>query len=140
VEELDATYWESLDQMLSRVDIVSVNCPRTPASFHLLSRRRLVLLQPHAFIVNTSRGEVIDERALGDMIEAGQLAGAGLDVFEHEPAVDPRLMAADNVLLLPHMGSATIEGRQEMGEKVLINIRTFVDGHTPPDRVLETMF
>jgi glyoxylate reductase len=140
VEELDATYWESLDQMLSRVDIVSVNCPRTPASFHLLSRRRLALLQPHAFIVNTSRGEVIDERALGDMIEAGQLAGAGLDVFEHEPAVDPRLMAADNVLLLPHMGSATIEGRQEMGEKVLINIRTFVDGHTPPDRVLETMF
>jgi len=140
VEELDATYWESLDQMLSRVDIVSVNCPRTPASFHLLSRRRLVLLQPHAFIVNTSRGEVIDERALGDMIEAGQLAGAGLDVFEHEPAVDPRLMAADNVLLLPHMGSATIEGRQEMGEKVVINIRTFVDGHTPPDRVLETMF
>ncbi|MEK9899626.1 MAG: NAD(P)-dependent oxidoreductase, partial [Rhodospirillaceae bacterium] len=122
------------------VDIVSVNCPRTPATYHLLSRRRLALLQPHAFIVNTSRGEVIDERALGDMIEAGQIAGAGLDVFEHEPAVDPRLMAADNVVLLPHLGSATVEGRQEMGEKVVINIRTFVDGHTPPDRVLETMF
>jgi glyoxylate reductase len=140
VDELDATYWESLDQMLARVDIVSVNCPRTPATFHLLSRRRLALLQPHTFIVNTSRGEVIDERALGGMIEAGQIAGAGLDVFEHEPAVDPRLMAADNVLLLPHLSSATIEGRQEMGEKVVINIRTFVDGHTPPDRVLETMF
>ena len=139
-EELDATYWESLDQMLARVDIVSVNCPRTPATYHLLSRRRLALLQPHAFIVNTSRGEVVDERALGDMIEAGQLAGAGLDVFEHEPAVDQRLMAADSVVLLPHLGSATFEGRQEMGEKVVINIRTFVDGHTPPDRVLETMF
>ena len=140
MEELDATYWESLDQMLARVDIVSVNCPRTPATYHLLSRRRLALLQPHSYIVNTSRGEVIDERALGDMIEAGQIAGAGLDVFEHEPAVDPRLMAADNVLLLPHLSSATIEGRQEMGEKVVVNIRTFVDGHTPPDRVLETMF
>ena len=138
--ELDATYWESLDQMLARVDIVSVNCPRTPATYHLLSRRRLGLLQPHAFIVNTSRGEVIDERALGDMIEGGQIAGAGLDVFEHEPAVDPRLMAANNVVLLPHLSSATIEGRQEMGDKVVINIRTFVDGHTPPDRVLETMY
>jgi glyoxylate reductase len=138
--ELEATYWESLDQMLARVDIVSVNCPRTPATFHLLSRRRLELLQPHAYIVNTSRGEVIDERALGDMIEAGRIAGAGLDVFEHEPAVDPRLLAADNVVLLPHLGSATMEGRQEMGEKVIVNIRTFVDGHTPPDRVLETMF
>ncbi|MBN42298.1 MAG: D-glycerate dehydrogenase [Alphaproteobacteria bacterium] len=138
--ELDATYWNSLDQMLAQVDIVSVNCPRTPATHHLLSRRRLALLSSHAFVVNTSRGEVIDERALGDMIEAGQLAGAGLDVFEHEPAVDPRLMEADNVVLLPHLGSATFEGRQEMGEKVLINIRSFVDGHTPPDRVLEMMF
>jgi glyoxylate reductase len=138
--ELEATYWESLDQMLARVDIVTVNCPRTPASFHLLSRRRLELLQPHAYIVNTSRGEVIDERALGDLIAAGRIAGAGLDVFEHEPAVDPRLLAADNVVLLPHMGSATHAGRPAMGEKVIVNIRTFVDGHTPPDRVLETMF
>ncbi len=138
--ELEATYWESLDQMLARVDIVSVNCPRTPATFHLLSRRRLELLQPHAYLVNTSRGEVIDERALGDLIEAGRIAGAGLDVFEHEPAVDPRLMEADNVVVLPHLGSATVEGRHEMGEKVVVNIRAFVDGHAPPDRVLETMF
>ena len=138
--ELEATYWESLDQMLSRVDIVSVNCPRTPATFHLLSRRRLELLQPHAYLVNTSRGEVIDERALGDLVEAGRIAGAGLDVFEHEPAVDPRLMEADSVVVLPHLGSATVEGRQEMGDKVIVNIRAFVDGHKSPDRVLETMF
>ena len=139
-DELEATYWEFLDQMLSRMDIISVNCPRTPATFHLLSRRRLELIQPHAYLVNTSRGEVIDERALGDLIDAGKIAGAGLDVFEHEPAVDPRLLASDNVLLLPHLSSATVEGRHEMGEKVIVNIRAFVDGHKPPDRVLETMF
>ncbi|CAN0579234.1 unnamed protein product, partial [Laminaria digitata] len=127
-DELEATYWESLDQMLSRMDIISVNCPRTPATFHLLSRRRLELIQPHAYLVNTSRGEVIDERALGDLIDAGKIAGAGLDVFEHEPAVDPRLLASDNVLLLPHLSSATVEGRHEMGEKVIVNIRAFVDG------------
>lgn len=139
-DQLEATYWESLDQMLARMDIISVNCPRTPATYHLLSRRRLELIQPHAYLVNTSRGEVIDERALGELIEAEKIAGAGLDVYEHEPAVDPRLLASDNVLLLPHLSSATVEGRQEMGDKVIINIRTFVDGHTPPDRVLETMF
>ena len=139
-DELEATYWESLDQMLSRMDIISVNCPRTPATFHLLSRRRLELIQPHAYLVNTSRGEVIDERALGDLIDAGKIAGAGLDVFKHEPAVDPRLLASDNVLLLPHLSSATFEGRHEMGEKGIVNIRAFVDGHKPPDRVLESMF
>ena len=139
-KELEATYWESLDQMLARVDIVSVNCPHTPATYHLLSRRRLELLQPHCYIVNTSRGEVIDERALGDLIAEGRIAGAGLDVFEHEPAVDPRLTAADSVVLLPHLGSATVEGRREMGEKVAVNIKAFVDGYTPPDRVLETMY
>jgi len=135
-QELEATYWESLDQMLARMDIVSVNCPHTPATYHLLSARRLKLLQPQAYIVNTARGEVIDENALTRMLRAGELAGAGLDVFEHEPAVNPKLVELDNVVLLPHMGSATIEGRVDMGEKVLINIKTFVDGHTPPDRVL----
>ena len=138
--ELEATYWESLDQMLARMDIISVNCPHTPATYHLLSARRLKLLQPQAYVVNTSRGEVIDENALARMIEKGELAGAGLDVFEHEPAVSPKLMQADNVVLLPHMGSATIEGRIAMGEKVIINVKTFVDGHTPPDRVVEAMF
>jgi glyoxylate reductase len=138
--ELEATYWESLDQMLARVDIVSVNCPHTPATFHLLSARRLKLLQPHAYIVNTSRGEVIDENALTRMLIAGEIAGAGLDVFEHEPAVNPKLLNLDNVLLLPHMGSATVEGRIDMGEKVLVNIKTFADGHKPPDRVLGDSF
>ena len=139
-EELEATYWESLDQMLSRMDIVSINCPHTPATYHLLSARRLKLLQPHTNIVNTSRGEVIDENALTRMLEAGEIAGAGLDVYEHEPAINPKLLKLDSVVLLPHMSSATIEGRIAMGEKVIINIKTFADGHTPPDRVLETMF
>ena len=136
---LEATYWESLDQMLARMDIISVNCPHTPATFHLLSARRLKLLKDSAVIVNTSRGEVIDEQALTRMLRAGELAGAGLDVFEHEPAVNPKLLGLPNVVLLPHMGSATIEGRVDMGEKVIINIKTFVDGHKPPDRVIDTL-
>mgnify|MGYP001794589186 CR=1 FL=1 len=135
-EELDATYWDSLDQMLSRMDIVSVNCPHTPATFHLLNARRLELMKPDAFIVNTARGEVIDEAALAEALKTGKLAGAGLDVFEREPAVNPDLVGLPNVILLPHMGSATIEGRNEMGEKVIINIKTFADGHRPPDRVI----
>ena len=141
-EELDATYWESLDQMLARMDIVSVNCPHTPATFHLLSARRLKMLRPEAYIVNTARGEVIDENALARMLESGEIAGAGLDVFEHEPAVNPKLVKlakAGKVTLLPHMGSATLEGRVDMGEKVIINIKTFMDGHRPPDRVLPSM-
>src|SRR5918994_1077236 len=141
-EELGATYWESLDQMLARMDIISVNCPHTPATYHLLSARRLKLLRPDAFVVNTARGEVIDENALTRMIEAGELAGAGLDVFEHEPAVNPqmvRLARDGKVVLLPHMGSATVEGRIDMGDKVIVNIRTFMDGHKPPDRVLPSM-
>jgi glyoxylate reductase len=141
-EELGATYWESLDQMLARMDIISVNCPHTPATFHLLSARRLKLIRKDAYIVNTARGEVIDEETLTKLIEGGEIAGAGLDVFEHEPAVSPklvRLAKAGKVTLLPHMGSATIEGRVEMGEKVIINIRTFLDNHKPPDRVLPSM-
>src|SRR5271166_530648 len=141
-EELEATYWESLDQMLARMDIVSVNCPHTPATYHLLSARRLKYLRPQAIIVNTARGEIIDEAALTRMLELGELAGAGLDVFEHEPAVSPklvRLAAAGKVTLLPHMGSATFEGRVDMGEKVIVNAKAFMDGHRPPDRVLPSM-
>src|SRR6266704_349080 len=141
-EELGATYWESLDQMLARMDIISVNCPHTPATYHLLSARRLKLIRPEAYVVNTARGEVVDENALARIIEHGEIAGAGLDVFEHEPAVNPKLLKlarAGKVVLLPHMGSATIEGRIDMGEKVIINIRTFMDGHRPPDRVLPSM-
>lgn len=135
-----AQYFESLDLMLGKADIVSVNCPHTPATFHLLSARRLKLLQPHAYIVNTSRGEVVDENALIRGLEKSEIAGAGLDVFEHEPAVNPRLLKLDNVVLLPHMGSSTIEGRVDMGEKVIVNIRTWSDGHNPPDRVINAMF
>ncbi len=138
-EELGATYWESLDQMLARVDIVSVNCPHTPATYHLLSARRLKVLRPHAIIVNTARGEVIDEAAMANMLAAGELGGAGLDVYEHEPAVNPKLLKLPNVVLLPHMSSATVEGRIDMGEKVIVNIRTFLDGHRPPDRVIPSM-
>ena len=138
-EKLEATYWESLDQMLARMDVVSIHCPHTPGTYHLLSSRRLKLMKREAYLVNTARGEVVDENALARMLEAGELAGAGLDVFEHEPAVNPKLVKSDRVVLLPHMGSATIEGRIDMGEKVLINIKTFMDGHRPPDRVLPSM-
>ncbi len=137
--ELEATYWESLDQMLPRMDVVSVNCPHTPATYHLLSARRLDLLRPHAILVNTARGEVVDEAALVRLLVTREIGGAGLDVYEHEPAVDPKLLTLDNVVILPHIGSATLEGRVEMGERVLINIRAFTDGHQPPDRVLETL-
>ena len=136
---LEATYWESLDQMLAHMDIISVNCPHTPATFHLLAARRLRLLQPHAILVNTARGEIVDEEDLVRLLEIRAIEGAGLDVFEHEPAVDQRLLALDNVVLLPHMGSATIEGRIAMGERVIINIKTFADGHRPPDRVIGSM-
>ncbi|MGH6763282.1 MAG: 2-hydroxyacid dehydrogenase [Phyllobacterium sp.] len=138
-EELEATYWESLDQMLARMDIISVNCPSTPATFHLLSARRIALMQPTCYLVNIARGQIIDEAALVKSLQEGKLAGAGLDVFEHEPAVNPELVKLaeqGKVVLLPHMGSATIEGRMDMGEKVIINIRAFYDGHRPPDRVL----
>ena len=138
-DELEATYWESLDQMLARMDIVSINCPHTPGTFHLLNARRLKLLRPHVIIVNTSRGEVVDEPALVRGLKDGTIAGAGLDVFEHAPEIDPQLRELPNVVLLPHMGSATIEGRLDMGEKVIINIKTFADGHRPPDRVLPSM-
>ena len=141
-QELSATYWDSLDQMITRMDIISVNCPRTPATYHLLSARRLKLIRPDAYIVNTARGEVIDEDALVRLISEGKIAGAGLDVFEREPMVNPKLLRlarADKVVLLPHMGSATLEGRIDMGEKVIVNIRAFLDGHRPPDRVLPSM-
>jgi glyoxylate reductase len=138
-DTLDATYWESLDQMVARMDILSINCPHTPSTFHLMNARRLRLLKPSAVIVNTSRGEVIDENALTRMLRANELAGAGLDVYEHGIDINPRLREMENVVLLPHMGSATLEGRVEMGEKVIINIKTFADGHRPPDMVVPSM-
>jgi glyoxylate reductase len=140
--ELEATYWESLDQMLARVDIVSVNCPHTPATFHLVSARRIALMQPNTVIINTARGEIIDQDALVRALQEDRLAGAGLDVFEHEPAVSPQLLELSRqgkAVILPHMGSATIEGRIEMGQRVIINIHTQFDGHRPPDRILPGM-
>ena len=139
---LEATYWDSLDQMLARLDFVSINCPHTPATYHLLSARRLRYLRPEAILINTARGEIVDESALSRMLESDELAGAGLDVFEHAPAVSDKLIAlakAGKVTLIPHMGSATHEGRADMGEKVIINIKTFMDGHRPPNRVLPSM-
>ncbi len=139
-EPLEATYWDSLDQMLARMDIISVNCPHTPGTYHLLSARRLGLLKKEAILVNTARGEIVDEQCLARMLANGAIAGAGLDVYEHEPAISPKLMRLPQVVLLPHMSSATVEGRIDMGRKVIINIRAFSDGHTPPDRVLGTDF
>jgi glyoxylate reductase len=137
--ELEATYWDSLDQMIARMDIISINCPHTPSTFHLLNARRLKLLKPSAVIINTSRGEVIDENALTRGLASGEIAGAGLDVFEHGTQMNPALRALPNVVLSPHIGSATVEGRLEMGEKVIINIKTFADGHRPPDQVVSSM-
>jgi glyoxylate reductase len=138
-DELEATYWDSLDQMLARVDIVTVHAPATPSSYHLLSARRLKLLQPHAVVINTARGSIIDEQALADLLASGAIAGCGLDVFEQEPRINPKLLKLPQAVLLPHMGSATFEARVDMGEKVIINIKTWMDGHRPPDRVLPQM-
>lgn len=137
--ELGATYWQSLDQMLARIDILSINCPHTPSTFHLINARRLKLMKPSAVVINASRGEVIDENALTRALRSGEIAGAGLDVYERGNEINPRLRENPNVVLLPHMGSATIEGRIEMGEKVIVNIKTFADGHRPPDLVVPGM-
>lgn len=138
-EELGATYWDDLDQMLSRMDIISLNCPATPQTRHLLNAERLARLQPHAIVVNTARGELIDEAALSEAVRARALAGVGLDVFEHEPAIHPGLLNQPNVVLLPHLGSATLEARQDMGDRVILNLMTLQNGHRPPDRVIQAM-
>jgi glyoxylate reductase len=138
-DALGLTFWESLDQMLARVDVLTVHVPSTPATFHLLSARRLQLMKPSAYLINTARGDIVDEDALTRMLLKGQLAGAALDVFEKEPAVNPRLRKLPNVVLMPHMASATAEGRQDMGDKVILNIQTYASGHRPPDEVLPEM-
>ena len=138
-EPTNAQYWESLEAMLQEIDVLSVNCPHTPSTFHMINRSRLSLLKKNAFIVHTSRGEVIDENALARALKNKQLAGAALDVFEARKEVNSQLRGLPNVMLLPHMGSATDEARIEMGEKVIINIKTFIDGHRPPDQVVPAM-
>jgi glyoxylate reductase len=135
--ELEATWWDNLDAMLARVDIISINCPHTPETHHLIGAKQFALMQRQAYLINAARGEIVDENALCEALAAGQIAGAGLDVFENEPAIDARLMDLPGVVLIPHMGSATFEGRQAMGEKVIANIRVWTDGHRPPDLVLE---
>ena len=135
--ELEATWWDNLDAMLARVDIITINCPHTPDTHHLVGAPQFALMQRQAYIINAARGEIVDESALCEALAAGRIAGAGLDVFENEPAIDPRLLDLPGVVLVPHMGSATFEGRQAMGEKVIANIRVWVDGHRPPDQVLE---
>ena len=138
-QELEATYWQDIDQMISRMDIISINCPYTPETHHLLSRDRLSKMPNHSYLVNAARGGIVDETALTELLAQGQIAGAGLDVYENEPDITSALMAMPNVVLLPHIGSATIEGRLSMGDKVIINIRTYIDGHSPPDRVIDGM-
>lgn len=136
-QELDARFEPDLDRLLQDSDIVSIHCPHTPETENLIDARRIGLLAPHMYLINTARGSIVDEAALIDRLERGEIAGAGLDVFTHEPAVDPRLLALDNVVLLPHMGSATYEGRMETGERVIANIRHWADGHRPRDQVFE---
>ena len=135
----DATFWENFESMLAEIDVLSINCPHTPSTFHMINGGRLSLMKESAFIVNTSRGEVIDENALARALKNKKLAGAALDVFEARKEVNPQLRNLPNVMLLPHMGSATDEARIEMGEKVIINIKTFIDGHRPPDQVVPAM-
>ena len=134
--EFGATYCEDLDAMLGEMDIISINCPYTPQTHYLLNEKRLALLRPDAYLINTARGAIVDEAALTRALASGKIAGAGLDVYENEPKMSDELRKLPNVVLLPHISSATIEGRTQMGEKVLINIQCHVDGHTPPDRVL----
>ncbi|MBI1391333.1 MAG: D-glycerate dehydrogenase [Alphaproteobacteria bacterium] len=135
-EALQATYWPTFDAMLPNIDILSISCPSTPETRHLLSAGRISRLSRDAYVVNVSRGDIIDEDALAAAIESGRLAGAGLDVFEREPEPHAKLLASPNVVLTPHMASSTVESRNEMGERVLINIKMFADGHKPPDRII----
>lgn len=139
-EELGATWWDDLDQMLARMDVISLNCPATKDTHHLISAERLARLQPHAILINTARGDLIDEDALAEAVKTRAISGVGLDVFEHEPKVHEGLLGHANVVLLPHLGSATIEARQDMGDRVIANIMTFQNGHRPPDRVIPAMF
>jgi glyoxylate reductase len=135
--QLAATWHADLDEMLAAIDILTIHTPRNADSEGLIDARRIGLMRPHVYLINAARGGIVDEEALVAALEAGRLAGAGLDVWKHEPEIDPRLLALPNVVMLPHMGSATYEGRMATGEKVIANIRMWADGHRPPDQVLE---
>lgn len=136
-QTLGASWHGELDDMLADIDILTINCPSTPETHHLIDADRIGLLGSDVYVINAARGEIIDEAALADALENGRIAGAGLDVHANEPEIEPRLLMLDNVVLLPHLGSATFEGREAMGDKVIANIRVWADGHRPPDQVLE---
>ena len=135
-EEYDATYWKNLDEMIPRMDIISINCPLTSATKGLLSSQRLKLMTKDSYLINSSRSEIVDEKALAYMLKEKKIAGAGLDVFSGKKDDTSQLLELSNTILIPHMGSATIEGRIEMGEKVIVNIKTYIDGHNPPNRII----
>jgi glyoxylate reductase len=136
-EELGVSFEPDLDRLVARADIISLHCPLTTETDKLINAQRIALMKPDAYIINSSRGELIDEDALIDALQSGRIGGAGLDVYTHEPAIDPRFFDIPNVVLLPHLGSATFEGREASGERVITNIRVWADGHRPPDQVLE---
>jgi glyoxylate reductase len=136
--ELHATYWSTLDDMLKEMDILSINCPYNQETHHLINAKRLAMIKKESYLINTARGAIVDEYALIEALNNKQIAGAGLDVYENEPNIKPEFRGIDNLVMLPHICSSTIESRTQMGEKVLINIQSFMDGHRPPDRVLHT--
>ena len=136
-EELGVTFEPDLDRLVGKSDIITLHCPLTAETDRLMSRERIGLMKRDAYLINSSRGELVDDDALIEALTRGRIAGAGLDVYNHEPAIDPRFLSIPNVVLLPHLGSATLEGREASGEKVIANIRIFSDGHRPPDQVLE---
>jgi lactate dehydrogenase-like 2-hydroxyacid dehydrogenase len=125
-----------LDEMLAQSDVVSLHCPLVPTTRHLMGAAQFVQMKPEAFLINTARGPVVDEAALVAALEAGQIAGAGLDVYEQEPQVHPGLLGRENVVLLPHLGSATHETREAMGMRALANLRAHFAGQELPDRVV----
>lgn len=136
-EELDIAFEPDLDRLVARADIVTLHCPLTAETNRIMNRQRIGLMKRDGYLINSSRGELVDDDALIEALQRGRIAGAGLDVYNHEPAIDPRFLSIPNAVLLPHLGSATYEGREASGEKVIANIRIFSDGHRPPDQVLD---
>tara|TARA_B100001179_G_scaffold204647_1_gene167507 strand:- start:1504 stop:2520 length:1017 start_codon:yes stop_codon:yes gene_type:complete len=134
-----ATYVESMDELLAQTDILTLHCPSNPDSHHMIDAHAIGRMKAGSCLINTARGDLVDQDALVEALESGHLAGAGLDVYPDEPQVDPRLLAHPNVMTLPHIGSATAEGREASGEKVIANIRIWADGHRPPDQVLDAL-
>jgi lactate dehydrogenase-like 2-hydroxyacid dehydrogenase len=134
--ECGATFVPGVDELVAQADFVSLHCPGGPETHHLMDARRLGLMKPTAFLINTARGTVVDEAALAQALAGRRIAGAGLDVYEREPRVDESLKTLENVVLLPHLGSATVQTRTAMGLRVAKNLDAFFDGEPPPDRLI----